>query len=80
VIRPTWRRWLTREELDDLGKIVNYYDEDGTWTGASLGVTISPVRVREHTARSRRRDERWAARRGYVVDAQGIIRAHLPDP
>jgi len=75
VVRPTWRRWLTREEWDGMAnRIVNYFDEDGNWTGANLGVVVSGCRVREHTARSRRKDALWAKRHGFVVDEKGIIR------
>jgi hypothetical protein len=73
-VRPAWRRWVTEDELTAMSQIRNYHDDDtGEWTGANLGVVLSGCRVREHTPRSRRRDARWARRRGYTVDERGIV-------
>jgi hypothetical protein len=74
MVRPTWRRWLTREEIDDMGRITNYHHpETGEWMGSNLGTTISGCKLGVHTPRTRRKDARWAKRHGYTVDENGII-------
>lgn len=76
MVRPTWRKWLTEAEIEDMGRVTNTYDtETGKLIGSSIGSWFSRVRCRDdHTPRTSRKDARWARRHGYVVDDQGIIR------
>jgi hypothetical protein len=78
AVRPTWRHWLTKAELEDMRKLRNFYGPDGSWEGAHLGISLSGCRVRAHSARSRRKDARWAAKRGFFVDEKDIIRFDEP--